>query len=58
MLPLCNPQERTFVYLAQLALRGRGEKKKERWMGLDLTTFTGKTVRWKSLKVSVTEAET
>ena len=45
-------------YFVQLALRGRGEKKKERWMGLDLTTFTGKTVRWKSLKVSVTEAET
>ena len=43
--------ERTFVYLAQLALRGRGEKKKEIRIGLDLTTFTGNTIRQKSLKL-------
>ena len=41
-------RERTFVYFVQLAHRGRGEKKKERRIGADLTSCTGKTEGQKS----------
>ena len=37
--------ERTFAYLVQLTHRGMGEKKKERRIGVDLTSCTGKTER-------------
>ena len=33
-------RDRIFVYLVQLAHRGRGDKKKERKIGVDLTSFT------------------
>ena len=39
-------RERTFVYVVQLAHRGRGEKKTERRIGINLTSCTGKTERY------------
>ena len=51
--------ERTFVNFVQLAHRGKGENKKERRVGVDLTSFPGKTGGQKSLtsQVSVTESD-
>ena len=38
-------QRKTFAYFGQIAHRGRGEKKKERRIGVDLTSCTGNTER-------------
>ena len=51
-------RERSFVYFTQLAHRGRGEKKKEWRICVDLKSCTGKTERWKSQTSMVGDSET
>ena len=50
-------REQTSLYSVQLAHRGRGDKKKERRLGVELTNRTGKTERQKSPTSIETEAE-
>ena len=50
-------RERTVVYFVLLAHRGIGEKTKERRIGVDLASFTGKTETEKP-NAMVSDAET